>query len=87
MDFYGRIIQVSFGKEDEATNGDDGNGEFTALRATSGEPEREGPALDPEQALPAVQPPVSALGSLSSGALSSGPAAESLPGRSGLGQL
>jgi len=53
------------------------------LRATSGEPEREEPVLDPELALPAVQPPVSALGSLSSVALSSRPAEESLTGRSG----
>lgn len=73
MAHYGRIVQVHF----RSDSGDD-NGEFSALRATSGEPEKEEPALDPGRALPAVQPPTSALGSLSSGALSSGPAQANL---------
>jgi len=71
MEVYGRYFKVSFGKEDN------GNGEFIALRATSGE--EKGKSPDDTQALSAVQPPASALGSLSSGALSSGPATESVP--------
>jgi hypothetical protein len=70
MDFYAQYLKVSFRKEHN------GNDEFIALRAASGEQKRKSPALC--QALPAVQPPVSALRSLSSGALSSGPAEETL---------
>ena len=50
---------------------------FIALRATSGE--EKGKSPDGPQALSAVQPPATALGSLSSVALSSGPANESVP--------
>jgi transposase len=71
MDFYGRYLEVSFRKEDH------GKGEFIALRATSGE--EKGKSPDGPQALSAVQPPATALGSLSSVALSSGPATESVP--------
>ena len=71
MDFYGRYLKVSFRKEDH------GNGEFIALKAPDGEPN--GKSLDLTQALPIVQPPATALGSLSSVALSSGPASESVP--------
>jgi transposase len=74
MEFYGRYFKVSFGKEDN------GHGEFIALRAPSGE--EKGKSPDGPQALSAVQPPASALGSLSSGALSSEPAEESLPAES-----
>ena len=70
MDFYGRYLKVSFRKEDH------GNGEFIALKAPDGEPN--GKSLDVTQALPIVQPPATALGSLSSVALSSGPAEESV---------
>jgi hypothetical protein len=67
MDFYGRYFKVSFGKEG------DGNGEFIALRATSGE--EKGKSLDGAQALSqaaayrssAVQPPATALFSISTG--------------------
>lgn len=76
MDFYGRYFKVSFGKE----GNDNGNGEFVALRATSGE--EKGKSPDDLQALSAVQPPASALGSLSSVALSSGPTDESVPSES-----
>ena len=71
MDFYGRYLEVSFRKEDH------GNGEFIALKAPDGE--SNGKSLDVTQALPIVQPPATALGSLSSVALSSGPASESVP--------
>lgn len=85
MDFYGRYFKVSFGKENDGN----GNGEFIALRATSGEVKEESPVPE-DGTLSAVQPPASALGSLpalrssaatageeeSSGALSSGPAQE-----------
>jgi hypothetical protein len=71
MDFYGRYLEVSFRKEDP------GNGEFIALKAPDGEPN--GKSLDVTQALPIVQPLASALGSLSSVALSSGPAEDSVP--------
>jgi transposase len=88
MDFYGRYIQVSFRKEDRAGNRDD---EFVALQATSGDEKGKSPAPR-SGTLSAVQPPVSALGSLpalrssaatageeeSSGALSSEPALGSL---------
>ena len=74
MDFYGRYLKVSFRKEDN------GNGECIALKAPDGEPN--GKSLAVTQALPIVQPPATALGSLSSGALSSGPACESVPDES-----
>jgi len=74
MDFYGRYLEVSFRKEDN------GNGEFIALKAPDGE--SNGKSLDVTQALPIVQPPATALGSLSSVALSSEPALESLPAES-----
>ena len=59
---YGRWLKVSFRKEN-------GNDEFIALGATSGEPKGKSP--EPSRALSAVRPPTTALGSLSSGALSS----------------
>jgi transposase len=80
MDYYGRIIRVSFGKEGDDTN--HGNGEFTALGDAGGSLQTEGPVRQEQMGPPAVHPPVSALRSLSSGALSSGPARESVPGQS-----
>ncbi len=89
MDFYGRYFKVSFRKENDGN--ENGGGEFIALRATSGEDKQESPAprsgtLSPAAAYHscAVQPPASALGSLSErggtplpcGALSSEPAFE-----------
>jgi hypothetical protein len=79
MDFYGRYLEVSFRKEDH------GNGEFIALKAPDGESNGKSPAIE-GGTLPNVQPPVSALGSLSERggtplpcvALSSGPAEESV---------
>jgi len=82
MDFYGRVISVSFEREKD---------EFIALRDTGGSPphsnrraslETEGPVRSRQMGPPAVHPPASALGSLSSGALSSGPAHPSVPGQS-----
>jgi len=70
MDTYARLIQVSF--RDEA----DGNGEFIALGATSAETKGKNP--EQSRALSAVRPPTTALGSLSSGALSSESATHSL---------
>jgi len=68
---YGRWLKVSFRK-----GNDNGNGEFVALRATSGEPKGKSP--EQSRALSAVRPPTTALGSLSSGALSSVPAIRSV---------
>jgi hypothetical protein len=82
MDFYGRIIRVSFGKEKDDTNDDNGNDEFIASKDAGGSLQTEGPVRSAQMGPPAVHPPVSALGSLSSGALSSGPAWESVPGQS-----
>jgi hypothetical protein len=84
MEHYGRIVRVDFRPNPGNGNGPSAvssgsNDEFNALGATSGESPKEEPTLDPGQALPAVQPPASALGSLSSGALSSGPAKDNLP--------
>jgi len=71
---YGRWLKVSFRKEN---GNDNGNGEFIAFGAPSGEPKGKSPA--PENGtLSAVRPPAAALGSLSSGALSSGPATPTL---------
>jgi len=81
MDFYGRLIHVSFRKEDN-TYHSNGNGEFIALGDTGGSLQAEEPIRVEQMGPPAVHPPVSALGSLSSGALSSGPARESVPSRS-----
>jgi len=67
---YGRWLRVSFRK-------DNGNGEFIALGATSGEPKGKSP--ERSRALSAVRPPTTALGSLSSGALSSESAIHNLP--------
>ena len=78
MEVYGRYFKVAFGKEGH--NHYD-NGEFIALRATDGELNGKSPAVQ-SGTLPIVQPPVSALRSLSSGALSSGPAYESVPAES-----
>jgi len=61
---YGRWLKVSFRK-----GNDNGNGEFIAWGAASGEPQGKSP--EPSRALSAVRPPTAALGSLSSGALSS----------------
>jgi hypothetical protein len=84
VDFYGRYFKVSLGRED---NGNHNNGEFIASGATSGEVKEESPVPE-DGTLCAVQPPATALGSLSSVALSSGPAeqsvqAETLPVNSG----
>lgn len=73
MDFYGRYVRVSLRKEVEE---EDRNSEFNALVATSGGDEGKGPATS--RAPSAVRPPAAALGSLSSGALSSAPAGETL---------
>jgi transposase len=78
LEFYGRYARVPLRKEDDAKDGSDNeNGEFIALGATSGGQNEKGLAVT--QALSAVQPPASALGSLSSGALPSGPASQSVP--------
>ncbi len=69
---YGRWLKLSFRKD----NGN-GNGEFIALQATGGKSNEKGPERC--RALPAVQPPTTALGSLSSGALSSESAIHNLP--------
>ncbi|MFH1921464.1 MAG: IS21 family transposase [Planctomycetota bacterium] len=69
---YGQWLKVSFRKD----NGN-GNGEFIALGATGGKSKEKGP--EQGRALPAVQPPTTALGSLSSGALSSESANHNLP--------
>lgn len=71
LDDYGRYLRVSF--QPDGNNGND-HGEFIAFGAPGGKEK----GLGRPQALPTVQPPASALGSLSSGALSSGPASESL---------
>ena len=81
MDFYGRYFKVSFGKEDHGNGNGNGNSEFIASRATSGEVTEESPAPE-DGTLSAVQPPASALGSLSSVALSSGPASEKVASES-----
>jgi len=69
---YGQWLKVSFRKD----NGN-GNGEFIALWATGGKHNEKGP--EQSRTLPAVQPPTTALGSLSSGALSSESAIHNLP--------
>jgi transposase len=63
---YADAVRVSFRQEARKDTN-----EFVALEAPSGEHKEKSP---PRRALPAVQPPASALGSLSSGALSSGQA-------------
>jgi len=74
---YGWYVRVSFrpaeAKEEEKTED-----AFIALRADGRESERREDPDDP-RAFPAVRPPAAALGSLASGALSSGPALQSLP--------
>lgn len=80
MAHYGRIIQVRFRPEQT-----DGNpvpsevegGEFTALGDSGGRQKAKEPSVVPGP--PAVYPPASALGSLSSVALPSGPAKQNLP--------
>jgi transposase len=81
MSDYGRYVKVSFGKEVNpmTESGVKNNDEFTALRAACGAAKEKSLALP--QALPAVQPPVAALRSLSSGALSSVPAGARILGR------
>jgi len=74
LEDYGRYFRVSFSPEEE--NGHDRQKEFTALGATGGEPKGKSPVAS--RALSAVWPPDSALGSLSSGALSSEPAGGSI---------
>jgi hypothetical protein len=91
VDFYGRYFKVSLGKEEHGNP--NGNGEFIASGATSGEVKEESPVpkdgtLSQAAAYRscAVQPPATALGSLSERggtplpcvALSSGPAEESV---------
>jgi len=76
---YGWLVRVSFRpseeKEEEKTQD-----AFIALRADGREEQRrEDP--DGPRAFPAVRQPAAALGSLASGALSSGPAQVSLPGQ------
>jgi hypothetical protein len=83
VDFYGRYFKVSLGKEEHGNP--NGNGEFIASGATSGEVKEESP-VPKDGTLSAVQPPATALGSLSERggtplpcvALSSGPAEESV---------
>jgi len=92
LDVYGRYFKVSFGREDNGHG--NRNDECIALRATSGEGKQESPAPQ-DGTLSAVQPPASALGApfdsahgpervegLSSGALSSGPAHDSVSAES-----
>jgi len=80
MDFYGRYVHVSFRKENDSNQGNTNkNDEFVALADTGGSLQTEEPIRLEQMGSPAVHPPVSALGSLSSGALSSGPARESVP--------
>ena len=73
---YGWFVGVSFhpeqDKEKEKTEE-----AFIALRANGREERRESP--DDARAFPAGRPPAAALGSLASGALSCGPASQSLP--------
>jgi transposase len=72
---YGRLVSLAVpphGPKDE--NEGEWPAAFFAFRADRGDPEEKGLAQD--QALPAVRPPVTALGSDASGALSSGPAEE-----------
>jgi hypothetical protein len=71
LEVYGRYLKVSFGKEDNC------HGEFIAFPAPDGEPNGKSPTVQ-SGTLPIVQPPATALGSLSSGALSSGPAPEKI---------
>jgi hypothetical protein len=73
---YGWLVRVSFrpAEEKEQEKTEDA---FTALRADGREGRREDP--DRPRAFPAVRQPAAALGSLASGALSSGPAHVSLP--------
>ena len=70
---YAGYVRVSFRKEEEQQKDED---TFTAWEATSGEAKREGP--EGTRAFPALRPPDPALGSLASGALSSGPAPQSV---------
>ena len=80
LDFYGRYVRVPLRKEEQTKDGNDnGNGEFTAFEDAGGSLQAEEPIRLVQMGPPAVHPPASALGSLSSGALSSGPALESLP--------
>jgi transposase len=68
---YGTLVRTSFRPEDEKEE-EKIEDAFIASRATGREQRRESP--DQARAFPAVRPPVTALGSLASGALSSGPA-------------
>jgi transposase len=74
LEVYGRHVRVSFAKENDGNH----NGEFTALRADGGQEDQKEKSPASNRALPTVQPPAAALGSLSSVALSSGPALRSL---------
>ena len=74
---YGRLIPVSFRETGEGKGGKEETEPptaFIAFRADGGDEQEKGPVL--ARALPAVQPPVAALGSDASGALSSGLASE-----------
>jgi transposase len=72
---YGRLVAQTFPEGRPVGDLDgDRHAAFIAFRADSGPAEEKGPAQD--QALPAVRPPVAALGSDASGARSSGPANE-----------
>ena len=75
MTEYGRLVSIAVPHDRPGSEAEgDGCAAFIAWGADSGGHEEKGPAQD--QALPAVRPPVTALGSDASGALSSGPAEE-----------
>jgi len=70
---YADLVQVSFRPAEPSSEAEPHRpAAFIALRADGGEHHEKGPAQD--RALPAVQPPVTALGSHAWVALSSGPA-------------
>lgn len=79
---YGWYVRVSFQPRDEEEE-EKTEDAFTALRADGREQQGAGGEEGPEspRAFPAVRQPAAALGSLASGALSSGPADVSLPGQ------
>jgi transposase len=80
---YGRLVRVSFQPTEEKEK-DKTRVAFTAFRADGREQQAAGEGEEgPEspRAFPAVRQPAAALGSLASGALSSGPAGVSLPGQ------
>ena len=72
---YGRLVRVSFHNEEQEEEKTEEA--FIASRATGREQRMESP--EPARTFPAGRPPVTALGSLASGALSSAPAPHNLP--------